>query len=118
MYSHVYIEITNICNMSCSFCHGHNRAPQAMSLAQFSSVLDSLEGYTKYIYYHLMGEPLKHPQLPGQRRSDRIGQYFQRRPGNYFELATGGGNQRGICTAQGSRRTLQKVRLCPEVQVK
>lgn len=26
MYSRVYVEITNICNMSRSFCHGHSRA--------------------------------------------------------------------------------------------
>ena len=64
MYSRVYVEITNICNMNCSFCHGHSRAPGAMSIEEFSRVLDSLEEHTKYIYYHLMGEPLKHPQLP------------------------------------------------------
>ena len=26
MYNKVYVEITNICNMNCSFCHGHKRA--------------------------------------------------------------------------------------------
>lgn len=35
-----------------------------MSADEFSSVLDALEGHTKFIYYHLMGEPLTHPQLP------------------------------------------------------
>lgn len=64
MYSRVYVEITNICNMSCSFCHGHSRAPRRMTEAEFSRVLDALEGYTKYVYYHLMGEPLTHPSLP------------------------------------------------------
>ena len=64
MYSRVYIEITNVCNMSCSFCHGHSRLPRRMSLDEFSDVLDQLEGQTKYIYYHLMGEPLIHPELP------------------------------------------------------
>ena len=64
MYSRVYVEITNICNMNCSFCHGHSRAPGTMNIEEFSRVLDSLEEHTKYIYYHLMGEPLKHPQLP------------------------------------------------------
>ena len=28
MYRKVYVEITNVCNMSCSFCHGHQRAPR------------------------------------------------------------------------------------------
>lgn len=30
----------------------------------FSYLLDQLTGQTNYIYYHLMGEPLTHPQLP------------------------------------------------------
>lgn len=64
MYSRVYVEITNICNMSCSFCHGHSRELRRMSLDEFSLVLDKLKGQTEYIYYHLMGEPLTHPELP------------------------------------------------------
>lgn len=64
MYSRVYVEITNICNMSCSFCHGHSRPPRRMSEEEFSRVLDALEGHTKYLYFHLMGEPLTHPALP------------------------------------------------------
>lgn len=64
MYSKVYVEITNICNKSCSFCHGHSRKPREMSKEEFSLILDKLSGQTKYIYYHLMGEPLVHPLLP------------------------------------------------------
>ena len=64
MYARVYVEITNICNMACSFCHGHDRAPRRMSEDEFSRVLDALDGQTKFIYYHLMGEPLTHPDLP------------------------------------------------------
>ena len=64
MYNKVYIEITNICNMNCSFCHGHGRPPRQMSIDEFSLVLDKIQNHTKYIYYHLMGEPLTHPLLP------------------------------------------------------
>ena len=64
MYNKVYVEITNICNMSCSFCHGHSRAPRKMSKEEFVCILEKLAGHTKYIYYHLMGEPLTHPLLP------------------------------------------------------
>lgn len=64
MYSRVYVEITNICNMRCSFCHGHSRKPGRMDEGQFQRVLEQLTGKTSYIYYHLMGEPLTHPQLP------------------------------------------------------
>lgn len=64
MYNKVYIEITNICNMNCSFCHGHSRAPHRMSKEEFELILGKLTQHTKYIYYHLMGEPLTHPLLP------------------------------------------------------
>ena len=64
MYSRAYVEITNICNMHCSFCHGHRRAPGRMSREQFSRVLAQLQGKTEYLYFHLMGEPLLHPELP------------------------------------------------------
>lgn len=64
MYNKVYVEITNICNMNCSFCHGHKREPRLMSIEEFSVILEKLKEQTKYIYYHLMGEPLTHPLLP------------------------------------------------------
>ncbi len=63
MYSRVYVEITNICNMHCSFCHGHSRAPKKMTKEEFLHILRELKGKTEYIYYHLMGEPLTHSEL-------------------------------------------------------
>lgn len=38
--------------------------PRRMNEVEFLRVLDALEGQTKYVYYHLMGEPLTHPDLP------------------------------------------------------
>lgn len=64
IYNKVYVEITNICNMSCSFCHGHSRVPRLMEREEFRLILEKLSGQTEYIYYHLMGEPLCHPLLP------------------------------------------------------
>lgn len=64
MYNKVYVEITNICNMNCSFCHGHSRVPRQMSIDEFAVILEKLKEQTKYIYYHLMGEPTTHPLLP------------------------------------------------------
>ena len=64
MYSRVYVEITNICNRNCSFCPGTVRPPRRMSLAEFDTVTDRLRGVTEYLYYHVMGEPLTHPELP------------------------------------------------------
>ena len=64
MYAGVSVEITNICNMHCSFCHGHSREPKQMRPEEFAHILNQLAGQTQYIYYHLMGEPLTHPELP------------------------------------------------------
>ena len=64
MYSRVYIEITNICNRSCSFCPGTIRPLRRMSLTEFDTVTDRLRGVTEYLDYHVMGEPLTHPDLP------------------------------------------------------
>ena len=50
--------------MNCSFCHGHSRELKQMTTEEFKEILNKISGYTNYIYYHLMGEPLTHPQLP------------------------------------------------------
>lgn len=63
MYSRVYVEITNICNRNCSFCHKTSRKKRSMTLDEFSLVCDKLVGITKYIYLHVMGEPLTHPLI-------------------------------------------------------
>lgn len=68
MYTRAYVEITNICNRSCSFCPGTSRPPRRMSLAEFDAVTDRLLGVTEYLYYHVMGEPLTHPELPDMIR--------------------------------------------------
>ena len=62
-YSRVYVEITNICNRNCSFCPGTKRENRRMTLSEFCRVADALVGITDYIYLHVMGEPLTHPQL-------------------------------------------------------
>lgn len=64
MYSRVYVEITNLCNRSCSFCPGTVRAGRQMSVEEFKTAAGKLRGVTQYLYYHLMGEPLTHPDLP------------------------------------------------------
>ena len=62
-YSRVYVEITNICNRSCSFCPGTKREKRRMTVEEFTRVASSLVGVTDYIYLHVMGEPLTHPSL-------------------------------------------------------
>lgn len=62
-FSRVYVEITNICNMSCSFCHGHSRPFRSMTKEEFVVVLQKIKKHTNYLYYHLMGEPLLNDNL-------------------------------------------------------
>lgn len=59
-----YLEITNMCNRSCSFCHGTKRPFRLMKEEEFEVLTDRLVGEVKYLYFHLMGEPLMHPLLP------------------------------------------------------
>ena len=64
MLKKAYVEITNRCNLACSFCPKTKRAPRTMSAQEFDLVLSRLEGYVQYVYLHVMGEPLLHPELP------------------------------------------------------
>ena len=62
-FKKIYIEITNICNMNCPFCPPHNRKSEYMDLNDFEKVLNKIKPYTKYIYLHVKGEPMLHPQF-------------------------------------------------------
>ncbi|MBQ1272636.1 MAG: radical SAM protein [Clostridia bacterium] len=57
------MEISNICNLRCSFCPGTQRPPRRMSVEDFAALLPKLRPWTDYLYFHIMGEPLCHPQL-------------------------------------------------------
>lgn len=62
-FSKIYLEISNICNLKCSFCPGTKRKPQILSEEAFSSLLAKLRPWSDFLYFHLMGEPLCHPKL-------------------------------------------------------
>ncbi len=59
-----YLEITNCCNLRCSFCAGTSRAPHTMTEAEFTALADKLHPWAEFLLYHLMGEPTAHPLLP------------------------------------------------------
>ena len=63
MLKRVYLEITNVCNLACSFCPGTKRQKRFMSETEFAALTEKLRGKTQYLYFHLMGEPLLHPLL-------------------------------------------------------
>ncbi|VGO19028.1 radical SAM/SPASM domain-containing protein [Pontiella sulfatireligans] len=60
-----YIEISNACNLSCSFCPspGITGQRQWMSDELFQTTLDGLQGVVEEVYLHVLGEPLLHPRL-------------------------------------------------------
>lgn len=62
-FQKIYLEISNICNLNCSFCPGTTRHPHTLSEEEFRILLPKLQPYTDYLYFHLMGEPLIHPKL-------------------------------------------------------
>ena len=62
-FAKAYVEITNVCNLSCSFCPKTKRAPGFLTAADFETIARRLSGWTEYLYFHLMGEPLLHPEL-------------------------------------------------------
>ncbi|WP_297438853.1 radical SAM/SPASM domain-containing protein [uncultured Clostridium sp.] len=62
-FKKIYIETTNICNLSCNFCPKTKRKLEHMELEKFEVILDKVRPFTDYIYLHLMGEPLLNKDL-------------------------------------------------------
>ena len=63
MFSRIYLEITNCCNLSCAFCPGTRRARWMLPAEEFRLLAGKLRPWTDYLYLHVLGEPLLHPQL-------------------------------------------------------
>ena len=63
MFRKIYLEITNICNLDCSFCHKTSSEKRLLSREEFSFLLKKIRPHTDYLYFHLMGEPLLHPHF-------------------------------------------------------
>ncbi|MDP4118602.1 MAG: SPASM domain-containing protein [Bacillota bacterium] len=62
-FKRIYVEITNICNMNCSFCPTLLRSPREMSPFEFEKVLSEIKNHTNCIYLHVKGEPLSHSEI-------------------------------------------------------
>jgi len=62
-FKRIYIEITNKCNLNCSFCPELKRAPRDMSTEEFYRAASQARLFCDYIYLHLKGEPLSHSQI-------------------------------------------------------
>lgn len=62
-FKKIYVEITNICNLNCSFCSKDNKKKKEMSLEEFEIVLKKIDNFTDYLYLHVKGEPLLHSKF-------------------------------------------------------
>lgn len=62
-FKKIYIETTNICNLSCNFCPKTSRKLGFMDVESFKEIITKIKGYTNYIYLHLMGEPFLNKNL-------------------------------------------------------
>ena len=62
-YKKIYIEITNNCNLHCSFCSPVKRPRKNMRIEEFEEILKKIKDYTDYIYLHVKGEPLLHKEI-------------------------------------------------------
>ena len=54
----VYIELTNICGLSCTFCPTKSTQSTTMTLDFFENILIQLKPYTKELAFHVFGDPL------------------------------------------------------------
>ncbi|MCQ6563033.1 radical SAM/SPASM domain-containing protein [Paenibacillus mendelii] len=62
-FNKVYIEITSVCNLACSFCPQTARQSKFIQLDAFNHILDQIKPHTNHIYLHVKGEPLLHPRI-------------------------------------------------------
>lgn len=63
IFNKAYLEITNVCNLSCSFCKGTDRKKEFMTEENFLIAATKMRKVTSYIYFHILGEPTLHPLL-------------------------------------------------------
>lgn len=65
----VFLEVTNYCNFSCCFCPQgiSKRPPEHMDAEHARDLIIQLHemGYQNDLYFHILGEPLLHPDIFG-----------------------------------------------------
>jgi radical SAM protein with 4Fe4S-binding SPASM domain len=62
-FQKIYFEIGNICNLQCTFCPVVDREKFRVNLLDAKDTLEKIKHYTNRVCFHLMGEPLSHPDF-------------------------------------------------------
>ena len=62
-FKKIYIEITNKCNLNCSFCSRTTKEGKELTIDEFIEIISKIKDYTDYVYLHVQGEPLLHKDL-------------------------------------------------------
>lgn len=62
-FKKVYIEIGNVCHLRCPFCPEVVRDKKFMGRELFEKIVRSVAPLTDEVCFHLMGEPLLHPDF-------------------------------------------------------
>ena len=58
----IYLEITNCCNLNCPFCT-ENKGQRFLNLTEIDNYTNQIKEVCDYIYLHVLGEPLLHPNF-------------------------------------------------------
>ncbi|MBQ6559524.1 MAG: radical SAM protein [Erysipelotrichaceae bacterium] len=58
----VYLEITDACNLNCPFCT-YPKGDSFMDLSDIEDHIRQIREFCNYIYLHILGEPLLHPDF-------------------------------------------------------
>ena len=62
-FQKVNLEISNICNLQCSFCPEVVRPKERIDVDFFRRLIPQLAPLTEQVTFHLMGDPLVHSEL-------------------------------------------------------
>lgn len=62
MLKRVYLEITNSCNLDCPFC-SYEKGHRFLTLKEIEDTIVQIKPFCNYIYLHILGEPLLHPDF-------------------------------------------------------
>ena len=62
-FKKIYLEITNNCNLNCDFCIKNIRNKEYIKIDNFKTIINKIKNNTEYLYFHILGEPLMHPDI-------------------------------------------------------